>query len=114
MEVKGLSDQNKIIFDMTSDVSLDANVLPGRFVLAFKSTNDNETTFKVKCVIACYTNKLKKIVVHSSQTIQPSLIGDILMMATTHKWVYGCLALVKHTCNLQNPSFQNSFFKTFC
>lgn len=65
------------------------NVLPGCFVLVIKATEDGQEKYKARYVVGGHRDKLKKMMVHSSQTLQPSSIRLLLALATLHCFELG-------------------------
>lgn len=80
-EIKNLLKRGTFKVVLTEDVPKDANVLPGRFVLAIKSTIDNKTKYKARYVIGGHRDKLKDFMVHSAQVLQPASIRLLLAIA---------------------------------
>lgn len=66
---------------LIDEVPPDANVIPGRFVLAIKSKLDGKIKFKARFVVGGHRDKLKEFMVHSSQTLQPQSIRILLAIA---------------------------------
>ena len=83
-EIKGLLDPGTFKIILREDIPPDGNVLPGRFVLAVKSTEDGEVKFKARYVIGGQRDKLKGFMVHTSQTLQPSSVRLLLALAELH------------------------------
>ena len=83
-EIKNLLDRGTFKVILKEDIPPDGNVLPGRFVLAIKSKEDGEINFKARYVIGGHRDKLKKMMVHLSQTLQPSSIRLLLGLAALH------------------------------
>ena len=83
-EIKGLLDRGTFKIILREDIPTDGNVLPGRFVLAVKSTEDEEVKFKARYVIGGHRDKLKGFMVHTSQTLQPSSVRLLLALAELH------------------------------
>ena len=50
-EMKGLLERGTFSIILREEVPKDANVLPGRFVLAIKSAEDGQVKFKARYVI---------------------------------------------------------------
>ena len=69
---------------LKEEIPPDGNVLPGRFVLAIKSTEDDRIKFKARFVIGGHRDKLKKLLVHSSQSIQPASVRLLLTLSAMH------------------------------
>jgi len=68
-EVRNLINRGTFKIILREDIPKDANVLPGRFVLAIKSTEDGEVKYKARYVLGGHRDKLKRMMVHSSQTL---------------------------------------------
>ncbi len=58
-----------------------ANVLPGKFVLTLKSSEAGSPQHKARYVIGGHRDRMKKLMVHTSQTLQPSSIRLLLAVA---------------------------------
>ena len=63
------------------DVPPDGNILPGRFVLAIKSKIDGRVIFKARYVIGGHRDKMKDLLVHSTNTVQPHSVRLITAIA---------------------------------
>eukprot|EP00171_Calliarthron_tuberculosum_P004009 IDg4009t1 len=83
-EVQGLLRRGTFKVILREDVPPDANVLPDRFVLAIKSTEDGKVKFKARYVIGGHRDKLKDMMVHSTTTLQPQSIRLLLALAALH------------------------------
>lgn len=57
-------------------------ILPGRFVMFIKSSEDGIERYKTRYAIGGHRNKLKNVMVHSSQTLQPSSTRLLLALAS--------------------------------
>lgn len=71
---------------LKEDVLANANMLLDRFVLAIKCVRANKVNSDAPFVIGCHCDKLRKIMVHSSQTIQLSLILLLLTFSPSNSW----------------------------
>ena len=71
---------------LREEIPEDANILPRRFVLAIKSTEDGEVKFKARYIIGCHREKFKVYIVHSSQTLQPASVRLLLALAAIHSF----------------------------
>lgn len=76
-KVSGLLERGTFKSVLREDIPPDANVLPGRFVLDI--TSDHDGTVKLKARFICHHDKLKKLMAHSSQTLQP--LSDRLLLS---------------------------------
>ena len=85
-EISNLLKRGTFKVILKEDVPKDANVLPGRFVLSIKSTEDGETKFKARYVIGGHRDKFKHFMVHSSQTMQPSSVWLLLALASMFRF----------------------------
>lgn len=63
-------------------ITPDGNFLPGRLVLAIKSTIDGKIKYKGRYVIRGHRDKLKNMLMHSSCTLQPQSFRLLLTLAT--------------------------------
>lgn len=80
-EIRNLIERGTFKVVCREDVPLDANVLTGRFVLCIKSTPDGNIKHKARFVIGGHRDKLKNLMVHTTQTLQPSSIRLLLTTA---------------------------------
>lgn len=71
---------------LKEDVPKDVKVLPGRFILFVKSDRNNGEFCEAGSVIEGHRDRLKKMKVHLSQTLQPSSKRMILAIATSHSF----------------------------
>lgn len=85
-EVKGLMDRKTFKKILKEDIPEDANVLPGQFVLLIKSTQDGSKTYKAPFITGEHRDKLKRPMVHFSQTMQPSSIRLTHALALNHNF----------------------------
>ena len=83
-EIRGLLDRGTFSVILREEVPLDGNVLPGRFVLAIKSTEDGQVKFKARYVIGGHRHRMKALMVHSAATLQPQSIRLLLALAAIH------------------------------
>ena len=83
-EIKNLLDRGTFKIILTEDVPQDGNVLPGRFVLAIKSTDDGKTKYKARYVIGGHWDRLKHMMAHTTSTLQPQSIRLLLALAAIH------------------------------
>lgn len=96
-EIIGLLVRGTFKMTVNERVSPDGNILAGRYVFTIKSTEDGKIKFHALFIIGGHLDKRKKFIVHSSQTIQPSLIRFILFLAATHDFEVW-RSDVKQTC----------------
>lgn len=80
-EVRGIFDRGTFKIILPEDVPTDGNGLPGRLVLAIKSTEDGEVKYKARFVIGGHRDKKKNLMVHNSATQQPPSIRLLLSLA---------------------------------
>lgn len=71
---------------MTEDIPSDANILQGRLVLSITSTEDGSKSFKKRLVVGGHREKMKKLMVRSSQKFQPVSIRLLLSLAATNRF----------------------------
>ena len=83
-EIKRLLDRGTFKVILTKDVSKDGNLLPGRFVLAIKSSEDSMTKYKARYVIGGHRDRLKHMMVHTTSTLQPQFIRLLPALAAIH------------------------------
>lgn len=74
-EVKGIFEKGTCKVVLKEEVFPDGNVLSGRFVMTIKSTENDELELKARFVVGGYRDKIKNLVIHSSQTSQTSSIN---------------------------------------
>lgn len=67
---------------LKTDIPPGGNVLPGRFVLAFKSKIDGTVVFKARYVIGGHRDKMKDLLVHFSNTVQPQSVRLITALTS--------------------------------
>lgn len=80
-EVRNLLKRGTFKGMLKEDIPPDGNVLPGRFVLSIKSTEDQEIKFKARYVIGDHRDKLKDLMVHTSTTLQTASVRLLLPLA---------------------------------
>ena len=83
-EIRGFLDRGTFSVILREEVPPDGNVLPGRFVLAIKSTEDGQVKFKARYVIGGHRDRMKALRVHSAATLQPQSIRLLLALARIH------------------------------
>ena len=84
-EIRGLLERGAFKVILREEIPPDANVLPGRFVLAIKSADNGQAKWKARYVIGGHRDKLKRLMVHSAKTLQPASIRLLLGLAAVHK-----------------------------
>eukprot|EP00171_Calliarthron_tuberculosum_P005600 IDg5600t1 len=70
---------------LREEVPKNANVHPGRFVLAVNFTEDGAVKFKSQYVIGGHRDKMKEMMVHDAETLQPQSIRLILALTGIFK-----------------------------
>ena len=80
-EIRNLLERGTFKVVIKKDVPPNANVLPGRFVLAIKSTEDNAVKFKARYVIGGHRDRYKNMMVHSATTLQAQSVRLLLAIA---------------------------------
>lgn len=80
-EIRSLLEKGTSKVILKEEIPPDANVLPGRFVLALKSSIDGKIKCKARYVIGGHRDKLKHMMVHSSTTLQPQSVRLLLALA---------------------------------
>lgn len=85
-EVDGLSKRENFKVILKGDVFSDANAIPGRSIHSIKSEKDNCESCKARFFIWGHRDRLKKMMVHSFQTLQPSSIKMILAFTAAHSF----------------------------
>ena len=83
-EIKNLLDRGTFAIIPKKDVPLGANVLPGRFVLTIKSSDDGQVKHKARYVIGGHRDRFKDFMVHSATTLQPQSVRLMLAMSAMH------------------------------
>ena len=86
-EIQGLLNRGTFKIIMREDIPHNANVLPGRFVLAIKSTEDGEIKYKARFVMGGHRDKFKHLMVHNSSTLQSHSVRLLLTMAHAHDFI---------------------------
>lgn len=90
-EVADLVDRGTFQTVLREYIRVDEKVLPGRFVLSIKSSLDGASKFKSRFVAGAHINKIKNLMVHSSQTFQLISIRLLISLAAIHNftvWIY--------------------------
>ena len=77
-EIRDLLERGPFEVVIKKDVPPNANMLPGLFVLAIKSTEDNAVKFKARYVIGGHGDRYKNMMVHSATTLQPQSVRLLL------------------------------------
>ena len=73
-EIRNLPERGTFKVILKQDIPSDANILPVRFVLAIKSTEDGEVKFKARYVIGGHRDNKKNLMFHTATTLQPQSI----------------------------------------
>lgn len=68
-EIKNLLDRGTFKIFLRDDIPKDRNVLPGRFVLAVKPTEDGKEEYKARYVVGGHRDKLKRMMVHAPRRL---------------------------------------------
>lgn len=82
IEINGLCERQTFKVSQSKDLFADASLVSGRFVLAFKLSENGDMEFRARFVVGEHRDKLKRLMAHTSQTIQPSPIRLLLTNAT--------------------------------
>ncbi len=85
-KIKNLLDRGTFEVVLREDLLLDGNILPGRFVLTIKSTDDGQAKHKARYVIGGHRDRFKDFMVHSTTTLQPQSIRLLLALAAMHEF----------------------------
>ena len=85
-EIKNLLERGTFKVILKEELPPDGNVLPGRFVLAIKSTDDGKINYKARYVIGGHRDKYKAFMVHSTSTMQPQSIRLLLALAAVFEF----------------------------
>ena len=83
-EIRNLLERGTFKVILKQDIPSDAQILPGRFVLATKCTEDGEVKFKARYVIGGHRDKGKNLMVHTATTLQPQSIRLLLALYNMH------------------------------
>eukprot|EP00171_Calliarthron_tuberculosum_P009468 IDg9468t1 len=81
VEIRELPKRKTFKIILLEEVPLKANILPGRFVLAIKSTEDGKLKYKARYVIGGHRDRMKEMMVHDAATLQPQSIRLILALS---------------------------------
>ena len=81
-EIKGLLERGTFKVILREEIPPNGNVLPGRFVLSLKSTEDGEERFMARYVVGGHRDRHKSFMVHTSQTLQLASIRLMLAFAS--------------------------------
>lgn len=82
-EIKGLLERGTFKAILRKEIPPNRNVLPGRFVIGLKSTEDGKEKFKARYIIGGHRDRHKAFMAHTSQTLQPASIRLMLAFAST-------------------------------
>ena len=83
-EIKSLLERGTFKVIVRQEVPPDGNVLPGRFVLAIKSTEDCRIKYMARYVIGGHRDRLKHMMIHNASTLQLQSIRLLLALAGIH------------------------------
>ena len=83
-EIKNLLDRGTFKVIPTEDVPQDGNVLPSKFLLVIKSTEDGKTKYKARSVIGGHRDCLKHMMIHIPSTSQPQSTRLFLALEAIH------------------------------
>jgi len=81
-EIRNLLQRGTFKVILREELPPDGNILPGRFVLAIKSSEDGQVKYKAGYVIGGHRDKLKHMMVHSASTLQPQSVRLLLALAS--------------------------------
>lgn len=70
-EIKGLLQRGTFKVILKKEIHGDANILPGRFLLAMKSSLDDNTKYRARYVVSGHRDKLNSRMVHVPATVKP-------------------------------------------
>ena len=68
-EIRSLLERKTFKVILKEELPTNGNILPGRFVLAIKSTEDGKIKHKARYVIGGHRGKFKDLMVHSTSTL---------------------------------------------
>ncbi len=108
-EVQGLFKRGTFKVMLKGDVLDEANILPGRFILAIKSTEDVTTKYKARFVIGGHRDKHKNLMVHNSTTLQPQSIGFLLAMGQCHNFDVWTTDITQTYLSVSDPLLRDIF-----
>eukprot|EP00171_Calliarthron_tuberculosum_P022290 IDg22290t1 len=80
-EIRELLERKTFKVILREEVPPNANILPGRFVLAIKSTEDGKIKYKSRYVIGGHRDRMKAMMVHDAATLQLLSIRLILTLS---------------------------------
>ncbi len=83
-EVTDLFKRGTLKVILQEKVPPNAKILPGRFVLANKSTEDGKVKFKARYVISGHRDRMKDTMVHDAATLLPQSIRLLLALPGMH------------------------------
>lgn len=86
-EIYNLLSRGTFKVTLREDITPGVNVLPGRFVLAIKSTEDGKSKLKYRYVIGGHRDKFKDFIVHSSKTLQTCYIRFLLEIESGDEFI---------------------------
>lgn len=80
-EIRNLLERGTFKVVMKEDIALNANALPGCFVLQIKSTEDDKVKLKARYVVGGNRDRCKNMIDHSATTLQPQSVRNLLAIA---------------------------------
>ena len=83
-EIRNLLECGTLKVILKQDIPSGANILPGRIVLAIKSTEDGEVKFKARYFIDAHRDKDKNLMIHTAKNLQPQPIRLLLALSNMH------------------------------
>lgn len=90
-EIKFFLEFCTLTFIIPLEVPHDANILPGRFLLATKSIEDGKINFKAQYIIDGYRDKMKYFMVRNAEALHPKCMIFNLALSTEKNLKYGQL-----------------------
>ena len=85
-EIKNPLERGTFKVILKDELPPDGNILPGCFVLAIKSTDDEKIKYKARYVIGGRRDKYKDFMVHFTSTLQPQSIRLLLALAAVFEF----------------------------